>query len=127
MSTTSRLQTITFTCMGLLSLLFTALSVPAQSTALRRAGLLLLLIVVSTSELQGDTTGLPRSAPPAGCYCHCAVSAARNACTKMCELPRYASRWWATTCAKPRASSPAENHDAGPRLAHPGRAERASN
>jgi len=38
MSTTSRLQTFTFTCMGLLSLLFTALSVPAQSTAFTYQG-----------------------------------------------------------------------------------------
>jgi hypothetical protein len=44
----------------------------------------------------------------------------------MCDLPRYAARWWATTCAKPHMQPAPENHDAGPRYSHPGRAERAS-
>jgi hypothetical protein len=45
----------------------------------------------------------------------------------MCELPKYASRWWAVTCAKPRASAHPESPEARPRLAHPARPERASN
>ncbi|MGB7847137.1 MAG: hypothetical protein WBL63_16090 [Candidatus Acidiferrum sp.] len=48
-------------------------------------------------------------------------------CGKMCELPKYASRWWAVTCAKPRASAPVETPDAGPHVPHPGRSERANN
>jgi hypothetical protein len=44
---------------------------------------------------------------------------------KMCELPKYASRWWATSCAKSRKRSGGDNPGAGPRLRHRDRAERA--
>lgn len=44
----------------------------------------------------------------------------------MCELPKYANRRWAVTCAKPRMKLPVENRDAGPRFEHPGRKERAA-
>jgi len=43
----------------------------------------------------------------------------------MCELKKYASRWWATSCAKPRAHAPANNSGSGPRLPHPEHAEHA--
>lgn len=43
----------------------------------------------------------------------------------MCDLPKYLSRWWATSCAKPRMKAPADNHGAGPRYPHPDRAEHA--
>ena len=68
-----------------------------------------------------------RQITPAGCYCGCAQSKTSAGCTKMCELPKYASRWWAVTCAKPHMTTPTEKSGAGPRLPHPGRAERASN
>ena len=84
-------------------------------------------LLFSALILRADTPGRTRSVSAGGCYCNCAQSKTKLGCVKMCELPRYASRWWATTCAKPRASSPAENPGAGPRLPHPGRAERASN
>jgi hypothetical protein len=45
----------------------------------------------------------------------------------MCEMPKYAAKRWATTCAKPRFKRPVENRDAGPRFEHPGRNERAQN
>src|SRR3981081_1341531 len=32
------------------------------------------------------------------CYCHCDHGAKQ--CTKMCELPQYENRWWATSCHK---------------------------
>jgi len=44
---------------------------------------------------------------------------------KMCELPKYASRWWATSCAKSRIHSNGDNPGAGPHLHHKDRAERA--
>jgi hypothetical protein len=62
-----------------------------------------------------------------GCYCGCAHSKTAVGCGKMCELPKYASRWWAVTCAKPRASAHPESREARPRLSHPARPERASN
>ena len=100
-------------------------------SVLRRAFLWLTfftaILLASALILRADTPGTTRSVPTGGCYCKCAQSKTKLGCTKMCELPRYASRWWATTCAKPRASSPADNHGAGPRLPHPDHAERASN
>jgi len=104
--------------------------IPLQ-TLLRRVFLWLTFftaaILGSALILRADTPGATRTIPAGGCYCKCAQSKTKLGCVKMCELSRYASRWWATTCAKPRASSPTENHDAGPRFPHPGRAERASN
>lgn len=72
-------------------------------------------------------TGTSRKPSAGGCYCGCSSRPARMGdCTKMCDLPRYSSRWWATTCAKPRMHSAPQDHDAGPRFPRPGRAERAS-
>jgi hypothetical protein len=62
-----------------------------------------------------------------GCFCSCAMSKTSAGCTKMCELPKYASRWWAVSCAKPRAQAPATSPGAGPHYPRAPRAERASN
>jgi hypothetical protein len=48
-----------------------------------------------------------------------------GSCVKMCELPKYATRWWAVSCAKPHGHSAANNPGAGPRLHHGDRAEHA--
>ncbi len=48
------------------------------------------------------------------CYCKCNHRDKNRQCTKMCELPKYKSRWWATSCHKrpvrpshsPRRSGP---------------------
>ncbi|MGA2812662.1 MAG: hypothetical protein ABSG16_14765 [Candidatus Acidiferrum sp.] len=72
-----------------------------------------------------DTSGTLRSPGPATCYCACAEAHSRSGCAKMCELKKYAARWWATSCAKPRAHSPANNSGTGPRLPHPDHAEHA--
>jgi hypothetical protein len=84
-------------------------------------------VLFSALILRADTSSNMRSVPAGGCYCHCTQSKAKLGCVKMCELPRYASRWWATTCAKPRASSRSENPGAGPRHLYRGHAERACN
>jgi len=84
------------------------------------------LVLASAVALRANTPGVTRSVSAGGCYCDCSHSKTKSGCVKICELPRYASRWWANTCAKPRVSSPADNHGAGPRLPHPDRAERAS-
>src|ERR1700746_3650962 len=62
-----------------------------------------------------------------GCYCGCAQSKTSAGCTKMCEIPKYASRWGAVSCAKPRVQPPAETPGAGPHYPRKPRAERASN
>jgi hypothetical protein len=95
------------------------------SQVLQRGLLLLALAAPSSIQLQADTSSRIQTQRTAGCYCHCVVSGARSGCTKMCELPKYASRWWATSCARPRKQAPAENPGASPRLPHPSRAEHA--
>jgi len=82
------------------------------------------LLVISA---WADSPSSLREPKTPGCYCHCAQSKTSAGCAKMCELPKYASRWWAVTCAKPRYSPPAEAPQAGPRMPHPDRPERASN
>lgn len=81
-------------------------------------------LALSTSA---DTRGQLAKTNPGGCYCACAHSKTSAGCVKMCELPKYASRSWAVSCAKPRVKPPAETPGAGPHYAHKPRAERASN
>ncbi|HXL21527.1 MAG TPA: hypothetical protein VOA78_03600 [Candidatus Dormibacteraeota bacterium] len=91
----------------------------------RRSSFALLLMLAAAASLFADTPGRLRSVSSSGCYCCCSESHARGGCVKMCELPKYASRWWAITCAKPRLLRPAEDSNAGPRLHHPDHAEHA--
>jgi hypothetical protein len=81
-------------------------------------------LALSTSA---DTSGQSRKPQTATCYCNCAQSKTSGGCAKMCELPKYASRWWAVSCSKPRTQPPAETPGAGPHYPHAPRAERASN
>jgi hypothetical protein len=37
---------------------------------------------------------------PRLCYCQCAQETGAKHCTKMCMLPQYQDRWWATSCQK---------------------------
>jgi len=99
---------------------------------LRRIGIWVALDVLLASALLAftawaDTSSRLHQRSVGGCYCGCAMSKAAVGCSKMCDLPRFASRHWAVTCAKPRASAPKENPNAGPHLPHPAHAERASN
>jgi hypothetical protein len=88
---------------------------------------LIVLLAVATFSVWADTSGRVRQVNPGGCYCGCAQSKTSAGCGKLCELPKYATRWWAVTCAKPRINSPKENPGAGPRMPHPAKAERAAN
>ena len=81
--------------------------------------------LVGALPLLADTPSLLRAVPTGGCYCHCAESKVRGGCVKMCGSKKYASRWWATSCAKPHMSTPRRDSHAGPRYPHPGRAEHA--
>src|ERR1700743_2193091 len=60
------------------------------------------------------------------CYCHGGMSKAKGGCVKMCEMPKYASRWWATSCAIPKSKVAKDATKVGPRFPRPGRAERAA-
>jgi hypothetical protein len=98
-------------------------SQPSRRLLLR--GLFLALVsLASTASLVADTSGLLRP-KAASCYCHCAVSRASSGCAKMCESARYASRWWATSCARPHRKATGTGSGASPRLPHPARAEHA--
>jgi len=68
---------------------------------LRRGVLLGGVLFISSCSLLADTRAVVGHQDSA-CYCHCAVSKARSGCAKMCEMPKYASRWWATSCARPK-------------------------
>jgi len=82
-------------------------------------------LLTAALPLLANTPSLLRSAPTGGCYCHCPESKVRSLCVKMCESKKYASRWWATTCAKPHMSTPRRDSHAGPRYSHPRRTEHA--
>jgi len=34
------------------------------------------------------------------CYCLCNAKDKKRECGKVCDLPKYESRWWATSCKK---------------------------
>lgn len=74
-----------------------------------------------------DSSPKVREIPAPRCYCGCSAAKTSAGCGKMCELPKYASRVWAVSCAKPRATTHTENPGAGPHFPRPGRSERASN
>jgi hypothetical protein len=74
-----------------------------------------------------DSSAKVQAVPVQTCYCGCHSAKTAAGCGKMCELPKYASRRWAVTCAKPRVKPPQEDPNAGPRFPRPGRSERASN
>lgn len=88
---------------------------------------LLLATALLAFTVWADSSSKVRQVSVQRCYCGCCASKTAAGCGKMCELPKYASRRWAVTCAKPRTNTPIESPDAGPRLPHPSRSERASN
>jgi len=94
-------------------------------TKLGRTLVLTLACLFGSYGIHADSpAGFSRKAPTT-CYCRCAVSQAQSGCAKMCETARYASRWWATSCAKPRRKPNTNPSKAGPRMPHPSRAEHA--
>ena len=92
-----------------------------RSTLVRAIASALLASAVPISLL-ADTSSRLRTVPAGTCYCCCGDSHATAGCVKMCELPKYASRWWATTCVKPRVHRPANDSNAGPHIRRPDRA-----
>jgi len=56
------------------------------------------------------------------CYCECNHKDKKRQCTRMCELPKYESRWWATSCHKRPvrpSREPAANPSHSPRRSGP--------
>jgi hypothetical protein len=99
----------------------------SRRTAFRRTPLAVALALTASVSLFADTPARLRNVSAGSCYCCCSESRTKGGCVKMCELPKYASRWWATTCAKPHMQEPADNSNAGPHLHHPDHAEHAHN
>jgi len=81
-----------------------------------------LLALAASSSLFADSSTRLGNSSVGGCYCCCGEARTPAGCVKICELPKYASRWWATSCAKPRLHRPAEDSNAGPHLRRPDRA-----
>lgn len=55
---------------------------------------------VSVAALASESPTVISSAKTPLCYCHCEHMSGGKQCTKMCELPQYENRWWATSCHK---------------------------
>ena len=101
-------------------------SYPAPKTLLWRLLFALGAILVFSWSLLADTPlGGLKTQNVEGCYCRCAKTKGLGSCVRMCELPKYASRWWAVTCGKQRGHTSRENKGAGPHLKHRDRAEHA--
>jgi len=64
------------------------------------------LLAMSWSLL-ADTPGRLKSTQTAGCYCHCSKGKGLGSCVKMCEMPKYASRWWRRLARNPAAATAA--------------------
>ena len=58
----------------------------------------------------------------ASCYCGC-ESKSKQSCTKMCELPKYAGRWWAVSCKKTVSQHPKTNPESRPQAVKRNRTE----
>jgi hypothetical protein len=80
---------------------------------------------VLSPTLHADEPSTPAPKPVPGCYCNCRQTHTRTGCIKMCELPKYASRWRAVTCRPPKFRGHTPDRGAKPSLPHPARAEHA--
>ncbi|HUK30135.1 MAG TPA: hypothetical protein VLV89_03415 [Candidatus Acidoferrum sp.] len=65
------------------------------------------LAVVAAVPLLADTRGnLASATRNFRCYCLCEAKGEHHVCPmKMCDLPKYESRWWAVSCHKPAPES----------------------
>jgi hypothetical protein len=105
---------------------------PSRASRARRnlvvaCALATLSFFASSLTLLAHTPGQLRHISAGGCYCKCAQSRTQAGCPMMCDLPKYLSRWWATSCMKPRMKPQSDTKGAGPKLPHPDRAEHAEN
>ena len=58
----------------------------------------ILLGTASAAALANQSPTLVSGPQTPICYCRCEHGAGAKQCTKMCELPQYENRWWATSC-----------------------------
>jgi hypothetical protein len=62
--------------------------------------IVILLGTASAAALANQSPTLVSGPRTPMCYCHCEHGAGAKQCTKMCELPKFENRWWATSCHK---------------------------
>jgi hypothetical protein len=89
--------------------------------------LLLAAITIFPHQSLADPARRALAVRPFHCYCGC-ESAGKSCATKLCELPKYENRDWATSCRKhalenPRASESTTGVDPAP--AHSSQASHA--
>src|SRR5260370_40764424 len=99
-------------------------------TFARRIGqgisIVILLAPVSVTALANQSPTLVSRARKPMCCCHCDHAAGARQCTKMCELPQYENRWWATSCHKKGSSAEAvAPHDSNSHSKKTNRTEQA--
>jgi len=63
-------------------------------------GLLIPLSSVALLALPNTPSQMPAHGPHGFCYCGCDKMIGQTRCMKLCELPKYEDRWWATSCRK---------------------------
>jgi len=75
------------------------------------AALIAFITCASVPLLADGRTPQPAVAKQFKCYCQCEGQNGMATCPKkMCDLPKYESRWWATSCHK-RAAEPASSKE----------------
>jgi hypothetical protein len=78
------------------------------------AALISILTCAAIPLLADGRTPQPSTQKQFTCYCQCEANSGMAMCPKkMCELPKYENRWWATSCHK-RAESPAVSSTPAP-------------
>jgi hypothetical protein len=62
--------------------------------------IVILLGTASAAALANQSPTLVSVPRTPMCYCQCEHGAGAKQCRKMCELPKFENRWWATSCHK---------------------------
>jgi len=77
-----------------------------QRAIWQTAALIALITCAAIPMFADGRTPQPAAAKQFKCYCQCEGHDGMASCPKkMCELPKYEARWWATSCHK-RAAEP---------------------
>jgi hypothetical protein len=88
-------------------------------TTTRRAFLLATIAAIfiacaSVTVLADGRVPQPTATKQFRCYCQCEANDGMAMCPKkMCDLPKYENRWWATSCHK-RTETPAVSSSPAP-------------
>jgi hypothetical protein len=83
---------------------------PSFKTNTKRAmwqavAVIAMIACVALPILADGRTPQPAAAKQFKCYCQCEGHDGMASCPKkMCELPKYEARWWATSCHKHAAA-----------------------